>query len=151
MGPCRLPTLQMESIWLLPICSFWHVFSREDTEKLAGFLVRNAHRFSGGRGTNSGVGASDVMSQRFYLSGVALELLKHETGVVPWVIEQKVDEALMIPAGCAYQVRNLCSCIRVGQSFVSPESAAYVAKQGSIWVPFAAALRLQTKRDVLSE
>ena len=131
--------------------SLWHVFSREDTEKLAGFLVRNAHRFSGGRGTNSGVGASDVMSQRFYLSGVALELLKHETGVVPWVIEQKVDEALMIPAGCAYQVRNLCSCIRVGQSFVSPESAAYVAKQGSIWVPFAAALRLQTKRDVLSE
>ncbi|QDZ21174.1 hypothetical protein A3770_05p36920 [Chloropicon primus] len=123
--------------------SLWHIFRREDTEKLAGFLVRNTDRFAGGRGALKTEGASVVMSQKFYLSSKALALLKEETGVEPWTVEQKVNEALMIPSGCAYQVRNLCSCIRVGQSFFSPESVAYIARQGTSWVSFAAALRLE--------
>ena len=28
-------------------------------------------------------------------------------GVDPWTFEQHVGEAVLIPAGCAYQVRNL--------------------------------------------
>ena len=122
--------------------SIWHIFRREDTEKVAGFLIRNTERFAGGRAALKTEGASEVMSQKFYLSSKALALLKEETGVEPWTVEQKVNEALMIPSGCAYQVRNLCSCIRVGQSFFSPESVAYIAREGTSWVSFAAALRL---------
>jgi mannose-6-phosphate isomerase-like protein (cupin superfamily) len=30
-----------------------------------------------------------------------------DVGVEPWTFEQKLGEAVFIPAGCAHQVRNL--------------------------------------------
>jgi len=43
-------------------------------------------------------------------------------GVEPWTFEQKLGEAVFIPAGCPHQVRNLKSCIKVAMDFVSPEN-----------------------------
>lgn len=40
----------------------------------------------------------------------------------PWTFEQKLGEAVFIPAGCPHQVRNLKSCMKVALDFISPES-----------------------------
>ena len=42
---------------------------------------------------------------------------------MPYVILQRLGDAVVIPAGCAHQVRNLRSCIKVALDFVSPEHA----------------------------
>uniref|UniRef100_A0A0D9VUG8 JmjC domain-containing protein n=1 Tax=Leersia perrieri TaxID=77586 RepID=A0A0D9VUG8_9ORYZ len=49
-------------------------------------------------------------------------------GVEPWTFEQKVGEAVFIPAGCPHQVRNLKSCINVALDFVSPENVGECVK-----------------------
>ena len=38
-----------------------------------------------------------------------------------WAIAQCVGDAIFIPAGAPHQVRNLCSCVKVAEDFVSPE------------------------------
>lgn len=43
-------------------------------------------------------------------------------GIEPWTFVQKLGEAVLIPAGCPHQVRNLKSCIKVALDFVSPEN-----------------------------
>ncbi|XP_028791756.1 lysine-specific demethylase JMJ25 [Neltuma alba] len=48
--------------------------------------------------------------------------LKEEFGIEPWTFEQKLGEAVFIPAGCPHQVRNLMSCTKVAVDFVSPEN-----------------------------
>ncbi|CAI0424476.1 unnamed protein product [Linum tenue] len=37
-------------------------------------------------------------------------------------LQEKLDDAIFIPAGCPYQVRNLKLCIQVASDFVSPEN-----------------------------
>jgi lysine-specific demethylase 3 len=49
-------------------------------------------------------------------------------GVEPWTFEQNQGDAVLIPAGCPYQVRNLKSCIQVAQKFVSPEGVQHCIK-----------------------
>jgi [histone H3]-dimethyl-L-lysine9 demethylase len=61
-----------------------------------------------------------VMRQQFYISTPQLEQLKDEHHIVPWRIYQNPGEAVFIPAGCAHQVCNLTSCIKVACDFVSP-------------------------------
>ncbi|CAO2046936.1 unnamed protein product, partial [Urochloa humidicola] len=46
----------------------------------------------------------------------------------PWTFEQKLGEAVFIPAGCPHQVRNLKSCIKVALDFVSPENIGECVK-----------------------
>ncbi|GAU21487.1 hypothetical protein TSUD_242100 [Trifolium subterraneum] len=47
---------------------------------------------------------------------------QNNKGVEPWTFEQKLGEAVFIPAGCPHQVRNLKSCTKVAVDFVSPEN-----------------------------
>ncbi|KAM7482495.1 hypothetical protein LguiB_007078 [Lonicera macranthoides] len=42
--------------------------------------------------------------------------------IEPWTFVQKLGDAVLIPAGCPHQVRNLKSCIKVALDFVSPEN-----------------------------
>ncbi|KAJ6767225.1 JMJC DOMAIN-CONTAINING HISTONE DEMETHYLATION PROTEIN [Salix purpurea] len=44
--------------------------------------------------------------------------------IEPWSFEQHVGEAVIIPAGCPYQIRNLKSCVSVVLDFLSPENVA---------------------------
>merc|ERR1711981_823583 len=67
-----------------------------------------------------------IHDQKFFLSTQALEKLKKDKGVVPWEIEQYKGEAVMVPAGCPCQVRNLKSCMKIAMNFVSPESSAVI-------------------------
>jgi lysine-specific demethylase 3 len=43
----------------------------------------------------------------------------------PWVVEQYEFEAVLIPAACVHEVRNLRSCIKTALDFVSPESVGH--------------------------
>jgi len=113
--------------------ALWHIFRREDTEKLRSFLFRHKKRFVHNhcRKEVSQVNLTHqtvdpVLDQIFYLSTKALDLLKEEEGVVPWTVVQKRNDAVMVPAGCAHQVRNLGSSIKVAMDFLSPESVPEV-------------------------
>ncbi|CAG8787956.1 5778_t:CDS:1, partial [Racocetra persica] len=47
--------------------------------------------------------------------------LLQEEGVSGWRIYQNPGDAVFVPAGCAHQVCNYTSCIKVAVDFVSPE------------------------------
>ncbi|GJN38360.1 hypothetical protein PR202_gb27396 [Eleusine coracana subsp. coracana] len=61
-------------------------------------------------------------------SDIADDEVLTNTGVEPWTFEQKLGEAVFIPAGCPYQVRNLKSCTKVAMNFVSPENVGECIK-----------------------
>ncbi|MCE3216131.1 hypothetical protein HAX54_005052 [Datura stramonium] len=63
-----------------------------------------------------------IHDQVFYLTAYHKKKLKQEFGIEPWTFVQKLGEAVLIPAGCPHQVRNLKSCIKVALDFVSPEN-----------------------------
>ena len=54
-----------------------------------------------------------------YLDDELLDTLREQAGIVPYVILQRLGDALLVPAGCAHQVRHLRPCFtsqRPGQS-----------------------------------
>ncbi|KAK3155728.1 hypothetical protein QOZ80_2BG0206820 [Eleusine coracana subsp. coracana] len=69
-----------------------------------------------------------IHDQSFYLTAKHKRELKEEYGVEPWTFEQKLGEAVFIPAGCPHQVRNLKSCTKVALDFVSPENVGECVK-----------------------
>ncbi|KAI9314349.1 hypothetical protein DFJ73DRAFT_669300 [Zopfochytrium polystomum] len=68
----------------------------------------------------------------FYLDAALRRRLWTEHGVRGWRVMQRVGDAVLVPAGCAHQVRNYVSCVKVAADFVSPENlrecAALAAK-----------------------
>lgn len=65
----------------------------------------------------------DLIHERaYYLDMEHKRKLREEFGIEPWSFRQKLGDAVFIPAGCPYQVRNLKSCTKVEVNFVSPES-----------------------------
>ncbi|CAI0424478.1 unnamed protein product [Linum tenue] len=60
----------------------------------------------------------NTCSQRPQLDSSESQVERTKCGVEPWTFVQKLDDAIFIPAGCPYQVRNL----KVASDFVSPEN-----------------------------
>ncbi|KAF1001529.1 hypothetical protein AG4045_028450 [Apium graveolens] len=63
-----------------------------------------------------------IHDQNFYLSGEHKRRLKAEYGIEPWSFVQQLGDAVFVPAGCPYQVRDIKSCMKVSVGFVSPEN-----------------------------
>ncbi|KAF2303455.1 hypothetical protein GH714_018510 [Hevea brasiliensis] len=99
----------------------WDVFRRQDVPKLVEYLRKHSNEFNQTYGFQKLVG-HPILDQNFFLDTTHKLRLKEEFKIEPWTFEQHVGEAVIIPAGCPYQIRHLKSCVNVVLDFVSPEN-----------------------------
>ncbi|XP_038715550.1 lysine-specific demethylase JMJ25-like isoform X2 [Tripterygium wilfordii] len=102
----------------------WDVFRRQDVPKLIEYLRIHCKDF----GKLDYVVNNPVIHPLFggaiFLNGNHRRQLKEEFGVEPWSFEQNLGEAVFVPTGCPFQVKNLQSTVQLGLDFLSPESVA---------------------------
>ncbi|MQL89441.1 hypothetical protein Taro_022013 [Colocasia esculenta] len=102
--------------------ALWDIFRKEDSAKLQAYLRKHCREFRHVHCCPVEQVVHPIHDQTFYLTLEHKRQLKKEFGIEPWTFVQKLGEAVFIPAGCAHQVRNLKSCIKVALDFVSPEN-----------------------------
>ncbi|CAI9087543.1 OLC1v1021637C2 [Oldenlandia corymbosa var. corymbosa] len=98
----------------------WDVFRRQDVPKLIEYLINHRQDFK--MSDNNARMQHPVYDSAIYLNNHHKKMLKEELGIEPWSFDQQLGEAIFIPAGCPFQVKNLQSTIQLGLDFLSPES-----------------------------
>eukprot|EP00962_Isochrysis_galbana_P013451 scaffold3816_cov135-Isochrysis_galbana.AAC.1 len=84
----------------------WHVFSPADTDTLRKVLPTLLP-------PGALLPSSFLLDASVYLDARLLHNLEAVSGVRPYVILQGVGDAVLLPAGCAHQVCNIRSCVKV--------------------------------------
>ncbi|KAL3863065.1 hypothetical protein ACJMK2_004844 [Sinanodonta woodiana] len=97
--------------------ALWQIFDAVDADKIRDFLNKVAKE----RGEVIEEHHDPIHDQSWYLDVELRERLYKEYNVVGYTIIQCMGDAIFIPAGAPHQVRNLNSCIKVAEDFVSPE------------------------------
>ncbi|KAG9140563.1 hypothetical protein Leryth_016078 [Lithospermum erythrorhizon] len=108
--------------------ALWDIFRRQDIPKLIDYLKSHWKEVGNMQSATDQSVYQSLYSGVIYLNEHQKMNLKEEFGVEPWSFEQHVGEALFIPAGCPYQVRNLQSTVQLGLDFLSPESLGEAAR-----------------------
>ncbi|KAK6233183.1 hypothetical protein SCA6_003256 [Theobroma cacao] len=100
----------------------WDVFHRQDVPKLIEYL--RMHWMDSGKPESaiSDTVICPLYDEVVYLNEHHKRKLREEFGVVPWSFEQHLGQAVFVPAGCPFQVRNLQSTVQLGLDFLFPES-----------------------------
>lgn len=101
----------------------WDVFRRQDVPKLLEYLREHSNEFGHIYGLSKHV-VHPILDKSFFLDANHKMQLKEKFKIEPWTFEQHLGEAVMIPAGCPYQIRNLKSCVNVVLDFISPENVS---------------------------
>ncbi|GMI88887.1 hypothetical protein like AT1G09060 [Hibiscus trionum] len=100
----------------------WDVFRRQDVPKLTEYLQKHWEDFGKPESAVSDSVMCPLYDEVVYLNEHHKRKLRQEFGVVPWSFEQHVGQAVFLPAGCPFQVRNLQSNVQLGFDFLFPES-----------------------------
>eukprot|EP00257_Ricinus_communis_P024497 XP_025011911.1 lysine-specific demethylase JMJ25 isoform X1 [Ricinus communis] len=106
----------------------WDVFRRLDVPKLISYLQKHSKDFGKPDNVGSPLAIHSLCDGAAFLNGHHISKLKEEFGVEPWSFEQKLGQAVFVPAGCPFQVRNLQSTVQLGLDFLSPESVSEAAR-----------------------
>lgn len=101
--------------------ALWHIFNARDADKIRDLLNKVAME----RGEKLEPHHDPIHDQSWYLDEELRDRLYKEYGVEGYAIGQCLGDAVFIPAGAPHQVRNLHSCIKVAEDFVSPENVAH--------------------------
>ncbi|XP_024992409.1 lysine-specific demethylase JMJ25 isoform X2 [Cynara cardunculus var. scolymus] len=105
----------------------WDVFRRQDVPKLVEYLRKYSNELNQSYSSPKKV-IHPILDENFYLDAFHKKYLKDEFDVEPWTFEQQIGEAVIVPAGCPYQVKKIKSCVNVVLEFISPESASMGTK-----------------------
>ncbi|XP_067656839.1 probable JmjC domain-containing histone demethylation protein 2C isoform X2 [Haliotis asinina] len=97
--------------------ALWQIYDAHDADKIRDFLNKVAKE----RGETIEPDHDPIHDQSWYLDEELRERVYKEYGVQGYTIVQCMGDAIFIPAGAPHQVRNLHSCIKVAEDFVSPE------------------------------
>ncbi|XP_012857070.1 PREDICTED: lysine-specific demethylase JMJ25-like [Erythranthe guttata] len=100
--------------------AIWDIFRRQDVPKLEHYLRRHYGEFR--RIVPLQQLVHPIHEKAFYLTMEHKRKLKDEYGIEPWTFVQRLGDAVLVPAGCPYQARNLKSCTSMSIDFVSAES-----------------------------
>ena len=101
--------------------AIWHIYHASDADKIRKFL-KKVHS---DRHLPVESNMDPIHDQSWYLDKELRQKLFYECGVEGFVIMQKLGDAVFIPAGSPHQVKNLQSCIKVAEDFVSPENVTH--------------------------
>ncbi|XP_049382603.1 lysine-specific demethylase JMJ25 isoform X2 [Solanum stenotomum] len=102
--------------------ALWDVFRRQDVPMLIEYLRCHWKKHGDSDHVTDDSVPSPLYDGIVYLNEHHKRKLKELFGIEPWSFEQHLGEAIFIPAGCPFQVRNLQSTVQLGLDFLSPES-----------------------------
>ncbi|CAN4078997.1 unnamed protein product [Withania somnifera] len=102
--------------------ALWDVFRRQDVPMLVEYLRFHWEKNGDSDHLTDDSVPSPLYDGIVYLNEHHKRKLKELFGIEPWSFEQHLGEAVFIPAGCPFQVRNLQSTVQLGLDFLSPDS-----------------------------
>lgn len=101
--------------------AIWHIYEAADTDKIRDFLLKIAVE----KGFKVANDHDVIHDQNWYLDSEMRKRLYVEYGVKGYAIVQCLGDCIILPAGTPHQVRNIYSCIKIAEDFVSPQQMAH--------------------------
>ena len=101
--------------------AIWHIYEASDADRIRDFLLKIAVE----RGFRVDEDHDVIHDQNWYLDGELRARLYKEYGVKGYSIAQCLGDCITLPAGTPHQVRNIYSCIKIAEDFVSPQQVSH--------------------------